>query len=107
MYPNDARTQWPAALLTDARFSQRWDESKAVGRFFYRHAGVLQPRAGATKLRTDVDTMWDAYLLFDADAAWTEAMPAGLISWGSTIMNTRERLAADLRRADDRLTRRK
>lgn len=97
MYPHDAKAQWPGALLTDPRFAHRWDESKAIGRYLFAHAGALHPRADGGTLRTDVDTLWDAYLLFDARAAWTGAMPGGLVSWGSTIMRTRQRLADDLR----------
>ena len=97
MYPNDSKALWPGDLLPDPRFAHRWDESKAIGRYFLGHLSALHHRAGAGTLRTDVDTLWDAYLLFDAKATWTGAMPDGLVSWGSTIMQARDRLAADLR----------
>ena len=104
MYPHDSKAQWPGELLTDSRVAHRWDESKSIGRYLFAHASALQPRAAAGTLRTDVDTLWDAYLLFGAGATWTGAMPEGLVSLGSTIMSTRERLVVDIRaiEKDDR-----
>lgn len=48
--------------------------------------------------RRGADALWNADLLFDAKAAWTGTMPKGLVSWGATVLRTRDRLAQDLRR---------
>ena len=41
-----------------------------------------------------VDAMWDTYVLFDRTAKWTDA-PTGVLSWGYTIMRTRDQLVRD------------
>ena len=96
MYPGDARAKWPAEALTDARVAHRWDESKTVGRFFLQHLRELGPRVAGGAYPRDADALWDAYLLFDAKGRWTGTMPDGLVSWGSTVMQSHDRLASDI-----------
>lgn len=100
MYPADAKARWPAEALTDGRITHRWDESKTIGRFFLAHLSELGPRVGGVPYRTDADALWDAYLLFDAAGRWTSTLPDGLVSWGSTIVQTRDRLGQDIRVID-------
>jgi len=38
--------------------------------------------------------MWDTYVLFDRTAKWTDR-PTGVLSWGYTIMRTRDQLVRD------------
>ena len=96
MYPGDARAKWPAEALTDARVAHRWDGSNTAGRFFLQHLRELGPRVAGGAYRSDADALWDAYLLFDAKSRWTGTMPDGLVSWGSTVMQSRDRLAHDI-----------
>jgi hypothetical protein len=41
------------------------------------------------------DALWDAYLLYSADARWNDDPPA-VMSWGSTILQTQETLQRDI-----------
>jgi hypothetical protein len=97
MYPGDARDRWRSSLLPDARAVHFWDEAQSAGRLF---AGVLprlaaQRAAGSIDLEGDV--LWDAYLLFGRDARWeTDEAPPDVVSWGSTILLTRETFRHDL-----------
>ena len=34
MFPGDAKSKWPASLLTDPRVTHLWDEGKLVGRWY-------------------------------------------------------------------------
>ncbi len=96
MYPGDAESAWPSALLTDPRVQHRWDEPKAAGRWFLENLKTLQPsRGGDGRFPQRVDAMWDTYILFDRTAKWTNA-PDGLLSWGYTIMRTHDQLQRDL-----------
>jgi hypothetical protein len=97
MYPSDAKTRWPGNALTDPRFVHGWDDTKAIGRHLFTHRAALPRQPSGAPPRTDVDVLWDAYLLFDEKATWTGPMPDRLVSWGSTIMQARERLIKDVR----------
>jgi len=102
MYPGDAEERWPHEILVDGRVIQTWDEPKAVGRWFMTHLSDLKPsRGGDGRFPQQVDALWDSYLLFDRDAAWTST-PDGLLSWGFTVMRTRAKLADDLQFAISR-----
>jgi hypothetical protein len=96
MYRGDAKSKWPVDALTDARFTHRWDEPKLIGKFFLSHLKDLRPRRNSEIVGNTADALWDAYLLFDAEAEWKGSLPDGLVSWGRTVMRTREQLAADL-----------
>ena len=57
-------------------------------------AGAL-PRFATTRapqsIDIDGDVLWDAYLIYGPDARWDgDQPPPGVISWGSTILLTRE-----------------
>jgi hypothetical protein len=97
MYPGDARDRWRSGLLSDARVIHFWDEAQSAGRLF---AGVLPRLTGqraAQSIDVDGDVFWDAYLLFGGDARWeVDEAPPEVVSWGSTILLTRETLRRDL-----------
>lgn len=96
MYPGDQESRWPSDILVDRRVVQTWDEPKAAGRWFMSHLSDLRPtRGGDGRFPQRDDALWDTYLLFDRDATWNSA-PSGVVSWGYTVMRTREKLAADL-----------
>ena len=99
MYKGDAETKWPRDLFIDGRVTQRWDEPRSAGRWFLTNLKSLHPaRGGDERFPQQVDALWDSYLLFDSNALWQEA-PTGLLSWGYTIMRTREKLAEDFQSA--------
>ena len=102
MYPNDAESRWPREIFLDRRITQRWDEPKAVGRWFMTHLSALRPTRGGDGLfPQDADALWDSYLLFDRDAAWNST-PSSVVSWGFPVMRTRQKLADDLQFAVNR-----
>ena len=94
MYPGDEKSRWPRELLDDTRVAHRWDEPKHAGKWFLEHLSNLRPARGAGPFPQRVDALWDSYLLFDRDAVWTST-PNGLVSWGFTVMGTRNRLEED------------
>lgn len=85
MLPADSRERWPDSLLTDPRVTHYWDEGKLAGRFFGEHVTAREPG----------HVEWDAYLLYGSEAEWKE-QPEPQVSWGRTIVQSRERLQADL-----------
>jgi hypothetical protein len=93
MYPGDSETAWPSALLTDPRVQHRWDEPKAAGRWFLENLGTMKPTRGGGKFPQRVDAMWDTWIMFNRDAVWTGDAPSSVMSWGYTIMKTKEQLA--------------
>jgi hypothetical protein len=96
MYPGDEESRWPREIFHDRRVVQTWDEPKEAGRWFMMHLSDLRPsRGGDGRFPQRDDALWDSYLLFDRDAAWNSA-PSGVVSWGYTVMRTRQKLAADL-----------
>ena len=94
MMPADSRSKWSADLLTDGRVIHRWDEGTLVGRWFAPRTAGIQPQLAPGSAWTDGDILWDAYLLYGADARWDDA-PAGLIHWGRTIVAGRDTLKSD------------
>ncbi len=95
MYPGDSYEKWSREVLPDARIEHRWDDPKAAGKWFLEHLKDMQPtRGGDGRFPQDTDAMWDTYMLFDRDATWTDR-PSSIVSWGYTIMRTREQFARD------------
>ena len=94
MMPADSRTKWSANLLTDSRVLHRWDEPKALGTWFAPRTDAIAPQLAPGAAWGNGAILWDAYLLYGADARWDEA-PASLIHWGRTIVAGRETLKAD------------
>lgn len=85
MFPGDSRSHWPSGLLTDPRVEHFWDEGKLAGRWYGSH--VTQPGSEHVE--------WDAYFLYGPKAPWQEK-PEGMVSWGRTVVASRERLREDL-----------
>ena len=77
--PGDRRAAWDRSVLADPRVTNLWDANALFGRWFQTHEG----------------TFWDAYLLFGPEAKW-RGEPAGMISWGSTIISASDQLRHDL-----------
>lgn len=96
MYPGDARSKWPASLLTDERVTHLWDEGKLVGRWYGERATTMRSRLSAGSAWNG-QILWDSYLLYAGDAQWTDA-PTNLIQWGRTIVAGREALQQDFLR---------
>ena len=96
MYPGDERAKWPPSLLTDSRVIHRWDEGKLVGMWYGGHTSEIRTQL-SQESSWKGDILWDAYLLYGADARWDEA-PTNLIHWGRTIVAGRETLRQDFER---------
>lgn len=101
MYPGDARSKWPASLLTDSRAEHLWDEKRTAGLFYLMQLpAIVDRRAPATMQPTD-EVMWDAFFVYPPGERWNDAPPVPT-SWGYPIIVTREQLLS----AVDALTRR-
>lgn len=85
MVERDARALWPADALTDRRVVHFWDEHRLLGTWYGRHPDYLKSSL----------VLWDAYLLYGRASRWDD-QPSHLVSWGRTILRTREQLKADL-----------
>ena len=98
MYPGDERSKWPPNLLTDARVIHYWDEPKAVGLWYAPHTASIHGELAPGSQWRDGAILWDAYLLYGADAEWSDAPTPGLIRWGRTIVAGRDALNNDFAR---------
>lgn len=78
----------PHDLLSDPRVAHFWDERKLVGRWYEENVTRL---GGPEGERVE----WDAYFLYASGATWDDKPPDPL-SWGRTIVDSRERLRKDL-----------
>ena len=95
MFPGDSREKWPARLLTDSRVVHYWDERQLVGNMYFQNLPqIWERRAPETAPPADL-ILWDAYLLYEPTIRWDEAPPE-VISWGSSILQTQDRLMRDL-----------
>jgi hypothetical protein len=96
MYPGDAREKWRQNLLADPRTTHFWDDTKSVGRFYHGLVPKMMGRRAPRSKDMEGDVLWDSYLLYAPDARW-DGNPPEAISWGSTIMMSRETLDRDFR----------
>jgi len=78
----DASVTVDRRLLSDRRVTNFWDPNRAVSNWFSDHV-TEQP--GIT---------WDAYFLYGGDATW-DSTPGPLASSGSSVIGSRDSLAAD------------
>ena len=83
MYPGDDQSKWQSGVFSDPRVVEYWDKDKTIGRWY----GKNVTRGG------DDHVEWDAYFLYGSDAVWAER-PEPMLSWGRTIVGTREQLRA-------------
>ena len=94
MVPGDSRSEWPPDLLTDARVEHFWDEAKVVGTWYAQRSTSMRNRLTPKSKWNDGEVLWDAYLLYGADARWDEA-PGDLILFGRTIIAAHDSLLAE------------
>jgi hypothetical protein len=95
MYPGDARSTWPATILTDPRVTHYWDEQRALGEHYLRHLPTIVDRRASATLQPTADAMWDAFFLHAPGDRWEEPVPLPRV-WGYPIMVTRDQLLAEL-----------
>jgi len=101
MYKGDSEFKWPRDLFNDSRVTQRWDEPKTAGKWFMTHLHTVHPlRGGDEKFPQQADALWDSYLLFERAGKWKQE-PDGLLSWGYTIIRTKDQLASNFKYAID------
>ena len=77
----DARFLWPSSALDDPRVGNFWDAQKAAGRWY-----------AANLTRRGVTIEWDAWAFYAPGKTFSDPS----VDWGRTIVETRERLAADV-----------
>ena len=91
MYPGDARSKWPAKVLTDPRVLHFWDEQRVTGTKYMTQLPAILARRAPETLQPDADAMWDAFFVYPAGDTWQYPLPLPA-SWGYPIMVTRDRL---------------
>ena len=91
MYPTDERENWPADVLTDRRVVHWWDEEKRVGRWYMQRAAEMRSALAPESAGFAGDVLWDAYLVYGADAKW-ETASTQVRKWGRTILRTQDGL---------------
>lgn len=94
MFPGDAREHWRGDLLTDARVAHYWDEQGSVGRLYFQSLPQIWEKRAADTITPQDLALWDAYLLYAPDTQWND-QPPDVVSWGATILLTREKLTRD------------
>jgi len=90
MYPRFAEGRaLPNAVeeYANTAFTQCWDDTGELGKEFKRK---IIPDFGQ-------EVAWDVYVLFDEEARWATA-EKHLVSWGFPVIDTAERLFAELER---------
>ncbi len=116
MLSSDAQERLSEAKerLGDPRVTQFWDEDRTLGRWVKEHVlpsfterdwvSGEAPRSslsvqeieqikGGQPLQEDI--VWDAYLLYGSEARW-DAIPEPLIVWGSTVIQTADKLLEEV-----------
>ena len=88
MLATDARSKWDASIFDDLRAVNLWDQDRVLGTWLAERdefgAGTFGP------------IVWDAYLLFGADAEWNDA-PERLLSSGSPVIGETSKLETALK----------
>jgi hypothetical protein len=97
MYPGDARTKWPEAILVDPRVVHYWDAERALGQRYLSHLAAMMDRRAPSTLPPSADAMWDAFYVYPPGDRWQEPVPVP-VSWGYPIMVTRDQLLGDVAR---------
>lgn len=94
MYEGDSRARWRRELMPDRRVEHFWDEGRLLGLRYYGDLARLAGRRASGTKDTEGRILWDAYLLYPSGAKW-DAGRTNVISWGRTILLTRETLQRD------------
>lgn len=94
MYEGDSRARWRRELMPDSRVEHFWDEGRVLGRRYFGDLARLASRQAPRTKATEGQVLWDAYLLYPAGATW-EGSRTDVISWGRTILLTRDTLQRD------------
>lgn len=81
MLPGDSRELVDRKVLNDQRVTNYYDSNRVVGSWFAEHVNG-----------DGNGIVWDAYFLYGADAAWTDA-PGPLLSSGGTVIGSSSDLA--------------
>ena len=97
MYPGDSKASWPRDIMADPRVQHFWDEERVVGSTYFEDLARLAGRRAPKTTETEGEILWDAYLLYPAGARW-EGGRTNVMSWGRTILMTRETLQRDFAR---------
>jgi len=91
MYPGDARSKWPSALLTDPRVLHYWDDQRISGTRYLDQLPALMDRRAPATLPPAADAMWDAFFVYAPGDRWKSPVPLP-VTWGYPIMVTHEHL---------------
>jgi hypothetical protein len=95
MYPGDARSKWPAGLLTDPRVLHFWDEQRVSGTRYLSHLPALLERRAPETMQPSADVMWDAFYVYRPGDRWRDPVPVP-VSWGYPIMVTHQELLSQV-----------
>jgi hypothetical protein len=95
MYPGDARSKWPAGLLTDPRVLHFWDEHRISGARYMAHLPALLERRAPETRQPSADVMWDAFYVYPSGDRWRDPVPMP-VSWGYPIMVTHQELRSQI-----------
>jgi hypothetical protein len=87
MLPGDSAQLIDRRVLSDPRVTYYWDPGRTVGAWFSRN---VTHKPGIT---------WDAYFLYGPQATWG-SVPAPLVSRGSSVIGTQDRLLSDFDRLE-------
>ena len=95
MYPGDARSKWPSALLTDQRVAHYWDAPHALGTAYLTNLPAMLDRRAEATLQPTADAMWDAFYVYAPGDHWQDPLPLP-VAWGYPIMVTRDQLVREV-----------
>jgi hypothetical protein len=77
MLATDARSEWEAAPLPDARVRHYWDEERTIGRWLAERDVGGQGAPGI---------VWDAVFAFGPDATWDD-LPGPVLASGAPVVD--------------------
>jgi hypothetical protein len=91
IYLGDARSKWPATLLTDPRVLHYWDDERILGTRYLAHLPAMLGRRAPETMPPEADALRDAFFVYAPGDHWQDLVPLP-ISWGYPIMVTHEHL---------------
>ena len=87
MLATDTRSEWDPSIFDNPRAVNLWDEERLLGTWLAERDEFGAERFGPI--------VWDAYFLFNEDAAW-DTTPGGLLASGSPVIGETEKLTSAL-----------